>query len=72
MFVPGDDDGGVEAGDVSALERCTAPLATPVGAIGVPGDSRMRDTLRAISSASSSAGSVGFDTFAGSRVCFEY
>ncbi len=48
------------------------PLGTPVEGIGGPGDSRIRITLRAISSASSSAESVGFDTFVGSRVLLEH
>ena len=66
IFTRGDDRGG----EVAA--RWTVDFAEPFGATGfVAGGCCIRITLRAVSSASSSAGSVGFDTFAGRRVCLE-
>jgi hypothetical protein len=71
MFTRGDGRGGAGV-DGAASARCTVPFAVPFGPGGVlAGGSRIRITLRAVSSASSSAGSIGLDTLAGNRVHFE-
>lgn len=71
MGMFGDDDAGVGAGDVTASERCTAPLAIALGVTGfAAGKSTLCITLRAVSSASSSAESFGFETLSGSLVVF--
>ena len=67
MFTRDAAGAGEAAGVAAAAAAALAVLAFDVFGSG----SRMRTTLRAVSSASSSAGSLGFDTLAGSRAALE-
>jgi hypothetical protein len=65
MFMPEDFAAERGAGDETAGVRCTVPALFFV-ADALDDGSPMRITFRAVSSASSSAGSLGLDTFEGS------